>query len=150
MEAKGAVCCSPAILLAGLLAHRGGVQQGRGDSAADRGTHEGDARRGDWMGSGRDRARRCEGLVRPRRLRRSRSIVVRIAVKQFSRWAMVMRSYRDERLLARPEAEAARRRGPRHPQKGGGEDLRRLDAVSRRCAMGWFGHCGYDVAQHSL
>ncbi len=27
---------------------------------------------------------------------------------------------------------------------------RALDAVSRRDAMGWFGHCGYDVAHHSL
>ena len=25
-----------------------------------------------------------------------------------------------------------------------------LDAVSRRDALGWFGHCGYDVAHHSL
>jgi transposase len=25
-----------------------------------------------------------------------------------------------------------------------------LDAVSRRDARGWFGHCGYDVAHHSL
>jgi transposase len=25
-----------------------------------------------------------------------------------------------------------------------------LDAVSRRDAVGWFGHCGYDVAHHSL
>ena len=25
-----------------------------------------------------------------------------------------------------------------------------LDAVSRRDAVGWFGHCGYDAAHHSL
>jgi transposase len=25
-----------------------------------------------------------------------------------------------------------------------------LDAVSRRDAVGWFGHCGYDIAHHSL
>lgn len=25
-----------------------------------------------------------------------------------------------------------------------------LDAVSRRDALGWFGHCGYDVTHHSL
>jgi transposase len=25
-----------------------------------------------------------------------------------------------------------------------------LDAVSRRDAVGWFGHCSYDVAHHSL
>jgi transposase len=25
-----------------------------------------------------------------------------------------------------------------------------LDAVSQRDAVGWFGHCGYDVAHHSL
>jgi transposase len=27
---------------------------------------------------------------------------------------------------------------------------RALDAVSQRDALGWFGHCGYDVAHHSL
>src|SRR5829696_8376104 len=41
---------------------------------------------------------------------------------------MVVRSCMDERLLARSEAEGARRRGPRHPQEGGSEDLWRLDA----------------------
>src|SRR5215212_3059214 len=44
---------------------------------------------------------------------------------------MVVRSYRDERLLARPKTEGVRGPRPWHPAQGGGEDLRHLDADHR-------------------
>jgi hypothetical protein len=46
-----------------------------------------------------------------------------------------MRCCTNERLLARPQAEGARRRRPRHPQEGGGEDLLGLDAHHREVSQ---------------
>src|SRR5215213_2090602 len=44
---------------------------------------------------------------------------------------MVVRCCTNERLLARSQAEGARRRRPRRPEEGGGEDLLGLDAHYR-------------------
>ena len=49
-------------------------------------------------------------------------------LEQFAQWMMAVRSYHDERLLVGPETESARRCRPQHPEEGGSEDLRCLDA----------------------
>ncbi len=69
---------------------------------------------------------------RPNRCSAAQAILVAVSpLERLAQRAMDMRSYRDERLLARSETEGARRRRPRHPAQGGGEDLRRLDAHHR-------------------
>ncbi|CAA9457250.1 MAG: hypothetical protein AVDCRST_MAG28-2674, partial [uncultured Rubrobacteraceae bacterium] len=47
-----------------------------------------------------------------------------------------------ERLFARFEAKSARRRQPRHPQEGGGEDLWRLNAHLGEVSEAKEGGCG--------
>src|SRR5215217_8973239 len=52
-------------------------------------------------------------------------------LEQLAQRMMVVRSWKYERLLARSQAEGARRHRPRHPKDGGGQDLRGLHAHHR-------------------